>query len=480
MKRNISRRRFFGEASCAALGSTALLSSAVNLKLLNALAVPTVGVQEDYKALVCILLAGGNDSYNMLMPRANEPYLKYQETRADLALLQSDMLELTPVAGSSNTGLGLHPSMSGLKTLFDDGNAAVIANVGTLVEPVANATEYDERVKKLPLGLFSHSDQIQQWQTSIPNSREAIGWGGRMADLLQDMNSNDTISMNISLSGRNVFQSGEMTMEYTISNQGNGADGIEEIDSYGNNGFLNRIRQNAVNSLHEDVYNNIFKSTYADLTTNAFAAQKEFSAAISKVAPFADQADGSPAFSEHYLSQHLRMVAKTIGARQDLGMKRQTFFITFGGWDHHNEVLDNQLYMLDVVSKALKEFFDVLQNDLQMQDNVTAFTISDFGRTLTSNGQGSDHAWGGNQVIVGGAVNGQDIYGQYPNLGLADNPLNLSDRGTLIPTTSVDAYFAELALWFGVSPNDLATIFPNIGRFYDTSSGMMPIGFMSS
>jgi uncharacterized protein (DUF1501 family) len=383
------------------------------------------------------------------------------------------------VNGSANTGLGLHPSMTELQTLFNDGNAAMVTNVGTLVDPITNEAEYDARVKRLPLGLYSHSDQIQQWQTSIPQSREAIGWGGRMADLLMDMNSNDTISMNISLSGRNVFQSGEMTMEYTISNRGNGADGIEEIDSYGNNGMLNRIRQNAVNSLVEDVYNDIFKSTYSGLTRNAFEAQKEFSSAIGKVAPFADKTDGTPAFSEHYLSQHLRMVAKTIGARQDLGMRRQTFFITFGGWDHHNEVLDNQLYMLGVVSKALKEFFDVLNNDLQIADNVTAFTVSDFGRTLTSNGQGSDHAWGGNQVVVGGAVNGRDIYGQYPNLSLADNPLNLSNRGTLIPTTAVDEYFAEMALWFGVSPNDLSTILPNIGNFYDPSSGTMPIGFLN-
>lgn len=478
MNKNISRRRFFGEASCAALGSTALLSSAVNLKLLNALAVPTVGVQEDYKALVCILLAGGNDSFNMMPPKSGEAYTGYQNTRADLALAQNDILQLNPLTNNS-VDVGLHPSMSELKSLFDNGNAAMIANVGTLIEPIANRMEYDDRIKRRPLGLYSHSDQIQQWQTSIPQSRAAIGWGGRMADLLMDMNSNETISMNISLSGRNVFQSGEMTMEYTISNEGNGADGIEKIDGYGNNGFLNRIRENAVNSLHEDIYNDIFKSTYAGLKRDALAAQEEFSTAISKVAPFSDKPDGTAAFSEHYLSQHLRMIAKTIAARQDLGMKRQTFFVTFGGWDHHNEVLDNQLYMLGVVSRALKEFFDVLNDDLAIADNVTAFTVSDFGRTLTSNGQGSDHAWGGNQIVVGGAVKGQELYGQYPNLRLTDNPLNLSNRGALIPTTAVDEYFAELALWFGVSSNDLSTILPNIGNFYDVNAGGLPIGFMN-
>ncbi|MEM9848683.1 MAG: DUF1501 domain-containing protein [Bacteroidota bacterium] len=478
--KRISRRRFFGEASCAALGSTALLSSVANMKLWNALAVPTVGANEDYKALVCILLAGGNDSYNMLIPRSGEAYTNYQNTRADLALSSNAVLPISPIT-SDGVDYGLHPSMSGLQSLFADGNAALVANIGTLIEPIANRTEYYDRIKRRPLGLYSHSDQIQQWQTSVPQSRAAIGWGGRMADILMDMNSNENISMNISLSGRNVFQSGELTMEYTISNEGNGADGIEPISGYGNNGFLNRIRENAVNSLLEDVYSDIFKSTYANLKSDALVAQEEFAAAIAKVPPFADKPNGDAAFGAHYLAQNLRMVAKTIGARQDLGMKRQTFFITFGGWDHHNEVLDNQLYMLGVVSDALKDFYDVLKNDLGIEQNVTAFTVSDFGRTLTSNGQGSDHAWGGNQIIVGGALNGREIYGQYPSLSLneTDNPLNLSDRGALIPTTAVDQYFAEMALWFGVSPNDLSTILPNIGNFYDISSADMPIGFLN-
>jgi len=476
--KQISRRRFFGEASCAALGTTALLSSVSNLKLLNALAAPAMSVEEDYKALVCILLAGGNDSYNMLVPRSGEAYTNYQATRADLALLQSDILPINPLNGDG-VEYGLHPSMTHLQSLFEDGNAAMMANIGTLIEPIYNSGEYHARSKKRPLGLYSHSDQIQQWQTSIPQSREAIGWGGRMADLLKDTNSNASISMNISLSGRNVFQSGETTMEYTISNRGTGAKGIEVIDEYGNNGFLNRIRENAVKSLVEDVYSDIFKSTFSNITSDALEAQKEFSNAIASVAPFSEKQNGDPVFSEHYLSQNLRMIAKTIAARERLGMKRQTFFITFGGWDHHNEVLDNQLYMLNVVSKALKEFFDVLKDDLQIENNVTAFTVSDFGRTLTSNGQGSDHAWGGNQIVVGGAVNGQRIYGQYPSLRLDDNVLNLNNRGAMIPTTSVDEYFAEMALWFGVSPNDLATILPNIGNFYTPGSSDMPIGFLN-
>ncbi|MCP4420655.1 MAG: DUF1501 domain-containing protein, partial [Chloroflexi bacterium] len=175
------------------------------------------------------------------------------------------------------------------------------------------------------------------------------------------------------------------------------------------------------------------------------------------------------------LSNSLAMVAKTIAARETLGYRRQTFFVMLGGWDHHDEVLNNQVAMLSLVSKAMKEFRDAMV-ELGVHNEVTAFTASDFGRTLTSNGQGSDHAWGGNQMVMGGSVLGKRIYGDYPAL-YEDNPLD-TGRGRLIPTTSCDEYFAELALWFGVDPSDLSTVFPNIGRFYNTTSEELPLGFL--
>ena len=171
------------------------------------------------------------------------------------------------------------------------------------------------------------------------------------------------------------------------------------------------------------------------------------------------------------------MVAKTIAARKTLGFKRQTFFILFGGWDHHDEVIKTQQAMLTVVSKAMKEFSNAM-TELDINDKVTTFTASDFGRTLTSNGRGSDHAWGGNHMVMGGAVQGGRIYGDYPALYI-DNPLD-TGRGALIPTISCDEYFAELAKWFGVSNADLDAVFPNIGRFYDTSSTSLPVGFMGN
>ncbi|MEM7010577.1 MAG: DUF1501 domain-containing protein, partial [Verrucomicrobiota bacterium] len=182
-------------------------------------------------------------------------------------------------------------------------------------------------------------------------------------------------------------------------------------------------------------------------------------------------------FSPGYVSGAFQMIAKTIAARQTLNVKRQTFFVLLGGWDHHDEVLNNMTNMLPLVSKGLSEFNSAM-TELGIQDKVTTFTASDFARTLTSNGQGSDHGWGGNHIVMGGAVNGGQIYGTYPNL-YEGNPLD-TGRGRLIPTTSVDEMFAELAKWFGVSSADLDSLFPNLDRFYDSSSSSLPLGFMNN
>lgn len=469
---SLSRRRFIGQASCAAIGSTTGLSTLINLMSLNTAAARPAAVNNDYKALVCILLAGGNDSYNMLIPRDTATWNQYAATRSGLAIPNNNLLSINPTNAPSGKQFGLHPSFGGIKNLFEAGNAAFLSNVGTLAQPLANRDEYRSNSYKKPLGLFSHSDQIQQWQTSVPRDRQAVGWGGRLADVMGDMNNNANISMNISLSGKNVFQAGNTVSEYSIKNTGNGAVGMEAIPWRSNAGFLTNIRNQGVDNMIAQDYSNLLQSTLGDLTQNSIQAQEQFSSAIAAVNPF------NTSFSDHYLSQNMRMAAKTIAARTALGMNRQTFFMTFGGWDHHDEVLNNQLYMFDVLSKAMSEFYAALE-EIGMENDVTTFTTSDFGRTLTSNGNGSDHAWGGNQIIMGGAVNGKKLYGDFPSMLLdyGDNPLNVSSRGSLIPTTSVDEYFAELALWFGVSPTDLVTVLPNINNFYSAGS-TMPVGFM--
>lgn len=468
--KKISRRKFITQAGCAAMGSTTLFSSLANLSLVNKLIGTSSTPPSDYKALVCILLAGGNDSFNMLVPRSGGAYDDYAATRSDLALPVESLLDLNYTDGNGKQ-FGAHPSMAGVQQMFNNGELAYVSNVGTMIEPIANSTEYFSGLKKLPLGLFSHSDQIQQWQTAIPQSREAIGWGGRMADIVKTMNTNQGISMNISLSGRNVFQSGNTVLEYSISNKGDGVEGIEPINIWkSDSGLINSIRTEAVTDMATHMYANIFKQTLGELTNQSMESIEIFQNAINGVQPF------STNFSDHYLSQNLKMVARTIAAKDDLGMNRQTFFMTIGGWDHHNELLASQEYLLAVVSNAIKEFFDALK-EIGLENEVTLFTVSDFARTLTSNGKGSDHAWGGNAIVAGGAVNGQQIYGEYPDLFLSGNDLIINGRGNLIPTTSADEYFAELALWFGISPSDLPTILPNITNFY-SPGGASPLGFL--
>ena len=413
--------------------------------------------------MVCILLAGGNDSYNMLVPIDDDAYHAYTITRSNLAIPKSSLLGLTPTV-ANQPELAIHPSMPEVQQLFNEGQLAFVANVGTLIEPVTKPQVYTESAT-LPLGLLSHADQIQQWQTSIPQSRSALGWGGKMADLLQSMNANQNISMNISLSGRNVFQSGNQTAEYTIRPFGNGSIGIQ---GYQGEGAIDQIRTTAVKSLLEKQYTDIFTQTYADVVKNAQGSHELFSSAVANVGL-------STPFSNSYLSQSLQMVARTIAARETLNVNRQTFFITFGGWDHHDEVLNNQARMLTVVSKALHEFNTAME-ELGMANQVTTFTISDFARTLTSNGNGTDHAWGGNTLVMGGDVNGGQVHGTYPSLAL-NSDLDIGN-GVLIPTLSTDEYFAELAQWFGVSNGDLTDIFPNLSNFY-TPGVLPPIGFMN-
>lgn len=475
-KKNYSRRQFLGEASCAALGSTAFLSSVLNLGMINTVAARPhiVGASGDYKAIVCVLLAGGLDSHNMLVPTDPTPYADYTNIRADLALPLTTngnpfFLDINP--DNSARSFGLHPSMPNVKNLFDQQQLSFISNIGTLVEPIANANQFYSGVKQMPLGLYSHSDQIMQWQTSVPQDRGALGVAGRMADILQDMNTIDKISMNISLSGKNRYQAGNQVLEYAIGND-EGDIGITSFPPWwGQSGFLSDKRNEASSSIVEHSYNNIFQETYASMANQTIEAEQIFKSGLAR-------RPGYPTtFSGSKLSQDMRMMADVISVQNHLGANRQIFFTTFGGWDHHNEVLDNQAVMLPVVDNALGEFFSAMQ-DINMQDNVTVMTISDFGRTLTSNGNGSDHAWGGNSLILGGAVNGRNVFGDYPDLSLS-NDLNLDDRGRLIPTISVDELYADVALWFGVSPNDLDYILPNIGNFYSHSPGSSPLGLFS-
>ncbi|MCF7560917.1 DUF1501 domain-containing protein [Sabulilitoribacter multivorans] len=465
-KNHISRRKFLGQ-SCSALGYTTLFSSLINLKAIAATAMdnsPLVTAGGDYKALVCLMLAGGNDSFNMLIPKGNNEYNEYATTRSNLAIPQNDVLQINPNTTDGRT-FGLHPSMPDVRQLFDNGNLAFLSNVGTLIEP-STKTDIKNGIVKTPLGLFSHSDQVQQWQTGRPHERTNIGWGGRIAELVQSMNSNQNISMNVSLKGTNLFQRGNEVIPYAISNQGSIG-----ISGYNGQNRFNQLRTQALNTMLERDYQDIFKNTYKNTIKSSNDSSLEFQSAIDEVSDFSTI---MPEYNN--LAAQLRMVAKTIASRDTLGFSRQTFFVQVGGWDHHDELLLSQASKLAVVNDALKYFNDVM-TELSISDCVTLFSVSDFARTLTSNGNGTDHAWGGNAFMMGGAVNGKEIYGDYPTLAL-NSSVDLQD-GVIIPTTAADLYIAELALWFGVPASELSTILPNLENFYDVNSGQPPIGFMN-
>ena len=459
---HISRRKFLGQASCAALGSTTLLSTLTNLKFINAAAIAnsTVFGGNEYKALVCVLLSGGSDSHNMLIPHESAQYTHYSNTRSAVAIPRDQILRL------DNTDFGVHPAMSGIQELFNSGRLSFVSNVGTLLRPMQK-DEVWQNEQELPLGLFSHSDQVQQWQTSLPDSRSSIGWGGKLADLMGSMNTNDKISMNISLSGSNIFQTGNDSIEFSIDPVV-GSVGIEGYqDMYG--GQFEKARDKAVDNIIDANYADIFKRTYIDVIKNSRNANIEFAEALNSTQNISD------IFSANEFSNSLHMAARTIAAQNALGMQRQIFFVEFGGWDHHDELLNSQAQMLQVFSDGIAEFNTALER-IGMQDCVTTFTSSEFGRTLTWNGNGTDHAWGGNVMVMGAPIKGGQIFGQYPSLEL-NSDYELGGGGIMLPTTSVDEYFAELAMWFGVAESELTTILPNIGNFYSPGgSNSLPLG----
>jgi uncharacterized protein (DUF1501 family) len=421
------------------------------------------GAASDYRALVCVLLAGGNDSFNMLVPWDTSTYAGYANMRSDLALPRST---LRPLAGTDATGraYAVHPGMPGLQRLFNDGDAALINNVGALVAPLDSAAIAAGNWPT-PLGLFSHADQIQQWQTAVSDARIAQGWGGRIADLMQGASPANGLAMNISLSGNNVFQSGSATTPYSITTDDQGA---KSLNGYTEDSPGGRFTRAVVDDLLASSQQQLLRREYGNRFADALATQQAVSSALSGAQPL------TTGFAADPFGQAMRQIARMISVRDQFGSSRQTFFVTVGGWDHHDGLLENQAAMLPMIDAGLLAFRDALA-ELGALPMVTTFTTSDFARTLTSNGKGSDHGWGGQHIVMGGAVNGGQFYGDYPDIH-PDNPLDVG-RGVYVPTTATDLYFAELARWFGVGDSDLTEVLPNLERFYSIGSGA-PLGFM--
>lgn len=452
LTKTLTRRHFLAATGTAATG--AMMGAA-----LPGLAQAAPGmIKPARKALVFVMLDGGNDSFNMLVPTDKIAHSQYADTRADLALSRRELLPLDAPKDRLGRRFGLHPSMPELAELFDQKRLSFVANVGPLVQHLRKEQFYDGSAQ-LPLGLLSHADQFKHWQTSRPDLRVNDGWFGFFADELQPSKSAHEIGMNISLAGNNIVQNGRIDQPYSITDQGSVGLYIKEEKNE-----LNDVLLDSFNSLmRADHRGDPFRETYLRLTREAQAKHETFKAATRGI-----KVPGR--FPASDLAQQLRMVARTIAASDRLGQHQQTFFVRYIGWDHHDELLANHARMLGVLSEALGAFQTAL-DEMDLADRVVTFTGSDFGRTLTSNGNGTDHGWGGNTLVMGNAVRGGRILGDYPELGLGnDNPQDVGD-GVLIPTTATDQLYADLSLWFGVQEPALSTLFPNLARFADISGG---------
>ena len=408
------------------------------------------------KALVFIMLDGGNDSFNMLVPTSAPHYREYQQSRSNLALSQQSLLPLSGFTDQQGRTFGLHNSMPEVQALFAQKQLAFVANIAPMITPVSQAAMQNGSAQ-IPLGLLSHADQFRHWQTSRPHQRINSGWFGYFADALQPNRPVSEIPMNISLAGSNIMQNGAQSSHYSITDKGSVGLIVNEQKTPLNRELLDSFED----LLTADYQNDPFKQSYLALTREAQAQHEVFRSATHNV-----RVPGS--FSDSPLSQQLRQVAQSIHAADALNTPQQTFFLRYIGWDHHDELLNNHAEMLRVLSKALGEFQHALDS-MGLSDQVITFTGSDFGRTLTSNGNGTDHGWGGNTLVMGGDIQGGQIFGEYPSLALNNNPLNAGD-GVLIPTTSTDQLYAELAHWFGVQREQLNALFPNLAHFNNGTS----------
>ena len=450
MQLQTTRRTFIRQAACAALGTAGILNTIFDLRKLSAATTDL----SDYKALVCVFLFGGNDANNCLIQHDPSGYASYAAARDVLAIPQEQLLPLT-LQGGDGRDFAFHPSMPEMQSLFNNGKLAAVANVGTLVAPLTRA-QYLAGGAAVPHQLFSHADQQVQWQTSVSDQTSLTGWGGRMSDVLQSLNADSKISLAISIAGTNTFEVGNKVIPYQVSPTGS-------IGLTGFNGSANdNVRLQAFKDLLALPQNNLFQQAYADTVTRAIADNDLLTTALANLPAI------QTTFPTSSLGQQLQMVAKLISARSNLNMQRQIFFVAVQGYDTHGDQLTSQANLLSELSQALNAFYNA-SVELNVANQVTTFTASDFGRTFPTNGSGSDHGWGSHQFVMGGAVLGGRLFGTFPTLAV--NGPDDTGQGRWIPTTSVDEFSATLATWFGVSASDLATVLPNIGRFAHPNLG---------
>jgi uncharacterized protein (DUF1501 family) len=473
----MNRREFMRAAACAAVGTASLVSTVWDLRMINAAVGQVAAPPVDYKALVCLFLFGGNDANNLLIPTNTDAtdfnnYNNYAAVRGILALPNAGaaggVLPINPTNGDGTHTYGLHPSCTGMQTLFESGKLGIVCNVGTLVGPVTQA-QYIAKTAAVPPQLFSHNDQQVQWQTSVPDRVSRTGWGGRCADLLDSLNNNNQVSMSMSLAGANTYEVGNVINAYNLST------------NFPNMGItlsnVSGARLTALTDLVRMGHPYLFEDAFAVVTNRAVANASIVNNAVASAptftTPFVTTAINNNAKTS--LCKQMENIARLIYARTALGHNRQIFFCSVGGYDTHGDQLVAQAKLYDELSCCLKAFYDATVQ-LGVAGNVTTFTASDFSRTFAFNGSGTDHAWGSHAIVVGDSVLGKKLYGTYPQLklgGTSDTSTSTGSTGRWIPTTAVDQYSATLAKWFGVQNGDMASVFPNIGRFASSDLGFM-------
>lgn len=471
----VSRREFLRDTSCSAMGSATLLSTLLNLKMANNAAAAGLGPGDDCRTIVCIYLFGGIDSFNLIVPTDSARYADYQASRGNLALPGNTLLPLNQTAGGDGLPYGVHPAAGPIQEMFNglggnDANRrlAFISNVGTLLQPTTKS-EYRSDNFPLPKSLFSHIDQTEQWQTSLPQGgNQLTGWAGRAADVLHSSLNTQATSMSISFTGNNIFQVGNATQQFVVTPNG------ALTFTGANQGDANhpvRIKNSAITSLMEQEYSNLVERAFAQLTRRSVDEQ----AAFQQIFDAFDDNSVTTSFPDTHLGRQLYAALKSIATRPQLGLRRQTIMVSYGGWDHHGELLQSQDAGLRQLAPAMLAFQQGLE-ELNLQDSVVTFCASEFARTLRSNGQGTDHAWGGNAMVYGAPVLGGRMYGTFPSVALDSND-DVGRGGRLIPTMSVDEMFADILRWFGVSTADLATVLPNLGNFHSGTD--LPVGFIN-
>lgn len=444
----LSRRAFLQRLSYLA-GAGVVTPMALSLSSMNKARAATP--DSDYKALVCVLLDGGNDQANTLIPIDASNYATYRKIRPEIALDQSTVLPLIPTTNLAG-GLkwGFNPKLKRLNSLFHLKKLAVLQNVGPLVQPTS-LDQYKNRSVALPRGLFSHFNQKQSWQSTASDFfRE--GWGGKVGDAILKQNLHGTFSC-ISTDDDTVFLTGENTNPLKVTPNGiKSTTGIKEGSrvsgamtfSEALNALINTSDDNAVTS-----------STNESVMLSALQNAEDISTKFP---------------TENALAQQLKTVASLIKVRDKLGDKRQIFFVKLKGFDTHDDLLGRHSTLMGLLDDALASFYEATE-ELGVAQNVTTFTMSEFGRTFNSHGDGSEHGWGSHHIIMGGAVKGRDFYGEAPEIGL--NTAIDVGQGIWLPTTSIDQYSATLAKWFGVADNNLAMVAPNLHKFNNWDLGFM-------